>query len=233
MEFRGKIVRTLRGPRRWAKVLIAVLAATAITASASAQSVRSAGRSFVATRWQLDFTFHDPERITVQSPGCAAPETYWYMLYRVTNNTGADVQFYPSFRLVTDTLTVVDGGDGVGTHVYEAIARRHEKDVPFFAMPTKVSGLLLQGEENARTSAVVFRNFDPDANGFTIFVSGLSGVVDRIPNPKFDTTHDESPENPRFFVLRQTLALHYDLPGDLSSRIEAKPVRRNREWVMR
>ena len=67
------------------------------------------------------------------------------MLYRVTNQTGADVQFFPSFRLVTDTLTVVDGGDGIGTHVYEAIARRHRRDFAFFAMPTKSEWIALAG----------------------------------------------------------------------------------------
>ncbi len=190
-------------------------------------------RSFVRNQWQLDFEFYDPQRITLREPGQAEATTYWYMLYRVTNNTGRDVQFYPSFRLVTDTLSVVGGGNDIAPGVYDAIAARHRREFPFFAPPTKVSGLLLQGRENARASAVVFRSFDPEADGFTIFVSGLSGVVDRIPNSGFDATRDETEDNPRFFVLRRTLAIKYALPGDPQSRSRARPVRRDREWVMR
>ena len=198
-----------------------------------AQSAGVAPRSFSAQRWQLDFEFHDPRRITIQGVGDKTPKTYWYVLYRVTNNTGSDVQFFPSFKLVTDNLQVVEAGDGVGMQVYERIGRRHENDFGFFAMPTKVSGLLLQGAENARFSAAVFQTFDPDSDGFTLYVGGLSGVVERIPNPGFDDSRDESDDNPRFFVLRQTLAVRYDLPGDLSSRMAANPIRRDRDWVMR
>ena len=67
----------------------------------------------------------------------------------------------------------------------------------------------------------------------TFSVSGLSGVVDRIPNPGFDSKQKEGDGNPRFFVLRRTLAIRYELPGDMTSRMAAQPIRRNREWVMR
>ena len=56
---------------------------------------------------------------------------------------------------------------------------------------------------------------------------------DFIPNPTFDTSRPESDENPRAFVLRKTLAIRYDLPGDPLTRTVSKPVRRTREWVMR
>jgi len=198
-----------------------------------AQKPTSSGGSFVSNNWTLEFEFHDPQRITVRLPGASDPTTYWYLLYRVTNQTGQDVQFYPSFRLVTNTLAVVDGGDDIPSGVYDAIAERHRKEFPFFAPPTKVSGLLMQGRENARMSAVVFGAFDPEADSFTVFVSGLSGVTDRIPNPGFNASRAESDDNARFFVLRRTLAIEYDLPGDPSSRRFATPVRRHREWVMR
>jgi len=183
--------------------------------------------------WQLDFEFHDPQRITVRLPGDARETTYWYLLYQVTNNTGVDVQFYPSFRLVTDSLQVIDGGAEVSPRVYDAVAARHKGDYPFFSPPNKVSGLLLQGAENARSSAVVFRTFDESADSFTIHVSGLSGAIERIPNPVFNNQAPETEENPRFFILRKTLAITYEIPGDPGSRSRAVPVRRNREWVMR
>lgn len=177
--------------------------------------------------WTLDFEFYDPQRITVNGT------TYWYVLYQVTNRTGKDVDFYPSFRLVTDTLQVVEGGADVGPRVYDTIAARHHREFPFFAPPAKVTGLLLQGEENSRASAMVFGTFDPGAAGFTIFAGGLSGEIERLRNPAFDKTQPESDANPRSFLLRRTLAITYSLPGDTLSRSLATPIRRSREWVMR
>ena len=77
--------------------------------------------------WQLGLSFHDPQRITVQMPGEPEPTTFWYLLFTVTNDTGTDVQFYPSFRLVTDTLESVEGGANVVPAVYDAIAFLHAK----------------------------------------------------------------------------------------------------------
>ncbi len=186
-----------------------------------------------AKAWQLDIEFEDPQRISFRLPGDATPTTYWYVLYRVTNNTGRDVQFMPSARLLTDTLDKIHAGDNIHPNVYRRIAALHKNDFPFFAKPSKVTGLLLQGEQNARSSAWVFRTFDKAANSFTIFVSGLSGLIDRIPNPVFDTKSPESDDNPRSFVRRLTLAIDYLLPGDENTRAAATPRRTNRKWVMR
>jgi hypothetical protein len=186
-----------------------------------------------STSWQLEFRFHDPQRITVQLPGDSQETRYWYMLYEVVNQTGRDVAFYPSFRLVTDTLQVVEGGADIHPRVYDLIAARHKIEFPLLTVPSKVTGLLLQGEENARASVAVFRAFDPKASGFTAYVAGLSGEVARIPNPAFNPAAEETEENARSFILRRTLAIEYALPGDDATSGKANPIRRNREWVMR
>ena len=64
-------------------------------------------------------------------------------------------------------------------------------------------------------------------------LNGLSGETTRLANPKFDADSLESDNNVQFFVLRKTLAVHYELPGDPRSRNLAKPTRVKREWVMR
>lgn len=189
--------------------------------------------SIVSQSWQLDFEFHDPQRIEVQVPGSGCPTTFWYLLYAVTNATDSEVEFYPSFRLVTDTLEVVAAGDGVLPQVYDAIAKRHAAEYPFFVVPHKVGGRLLQGRENTRTSAAVFRVFDENASRFTVFAAGLSGEMDRVANPAFDSSKGETEANPSFFLFRRTLAIKYDLPGDPVTRSQATPRRRSREWVMR
>ena len=93
-----------------------------------ATSVISAPQAGVATTsWQLDFTFHDLQRITLRHPGDAAPTTYWYMLYEVSNNTRRDVEFYPSFEIVTNTLNPNRQAETM--HRYQALrpARSHRR----------------------------------------------------------------------------------------------------------
>jgi len=183
--------------------------------------------------WQLSFEFHDLQRISVVLPGDVQQTTFWYLLYTVTNDSGQDVEFYPAFELVTSTMEVVTGGDEISPSVYGAIRARHRKLYPFFRDPLKASGKLLQGEDNARTSAAVFRGFDPMANSVTVYVAGLSGEVARVANPVFDSREPVSEDNPRFFALRKTLAIAYDIPGDVKTRRMANMARRAQKWVMR
>ena len=187
----------------------------------------------VSSSWQLDFTFHDPQRISLALPGDDRPTTFWYVLYQVTNDTRQEVQFYPSFRLVTDTLQVVEGGESISPRVYDAIRARHKKEYPFFKPPWKITGPLLRGQENTQTSVVVFSQFDREASAFTIYVGGLSGEIQRVRNPGFLTNSEESDANPRVFLFRRTLAIKYDLPGDPNTQARAVPIRRSRDWVMR
>lgn len=186
-----------------------------------------------ARTWQLDFEFFDPQRIILRLPGDTHKTTFWYLLYRVTNNTGRDVEFYPAFSVVTNRLQAVEGGSEISPSVYDGIASRHKKEYPFFARPSKITGLLLQGADSARTSAAVFRAFDPEVDRFTLYVSGLSGDVERVINPGFNADKPETEANPRSFVMRRTLAVTYDLPGDAKTRHASLPIRRTRSWVMR
>ncbi len=183
--------------------------------------------------WQLDFRFYDPQRLSIRLPGDRQETTFWYMVYEVSNNAGRDVQFYPSFQLVTDTLRMVEGGAEISPAVYDVIIARHKVEFPFLAEPWKITGPLLRGQENARASVVVFREFDRNASAFTVYVAGLSGDLVRVWNPVFDKKRDESEDNARAFLLRRTLAVSYDLPGDWLTVLDAQPIRRNRSWVMR
>ncbi len=214
------------------RYILAFLAALTTMAAGPADSP-SPKPSLIPKSWELGISFHDPQRITVQLPGDDAPKTFWYILYTATNESGQDVDFYPTFDLVTDTLQVVKAGEDIHPVVVDAIKARHAKQYPFFVNPMKVSGRLLQGEDNARTSAAVFRNFDAKANKFTIYVGGLSGEVKRMTNPGYDPQKPESEFNQPSFVLRKSLGVEYDLPGDEQSRQGARPVRLRRFWTMR
>lgn len=189
--------------------------------------------SKIARKWQLDIEFHDLRRISVTLPGDNHPTAFWYMLYTVTNNTGKDIDFYPTFDLVTSTLEVIPAGEAVSPSVYDVLKQRYSKLYPFFRDPIRINGQLLQGEDHARTSVAVFRNFDPKADSVTVFLAGLSGEYAKATNPSFDPQKPESSENPRFFPLRKTLAITYDIPGDEITRASSTPIRRLREWIMR
>ena len=203
----------------------------ATTVAAQTSVVRSTPS--LTGSWQLDFRFHDLQRIDVRLPGDRHATSYWYMLYTVTNNTGRDVEFYPTFELVTDTMQVVTAGDEISPSVYDAIRGRHKKMYPFFRTPIDASGKVLQGADNARTSVAVFHDFDANASSLKVFVAGLSGEIERLGNPVYDENQPESAQNRRFFTLRKTLAIGYDLPGDPQTRRSAEPMRRGWDWVMR
>lgn len=211
--------------RRERLILLALAGLGGLTIQAAPQA------GLISPSWELDIEFADPQRITINTP--EGPQTYWYVLYRVINRTGKDVRFFPSARIVTNTLKVVDAGDGVHPGVYDSIAARHRLDFPFFAPPTKVTGLLLQGVANARESAAVFRPFDPEASSFKVYLHGLAGEKVRVNNTAFDPTQPESEDNPRSFLAQRTLEISYDLPGDRNTRTTATPIRRDRQWVMR
>ncbi len=187
----------------------------------------------VSRTWELDFTFHDPQRITLTLPGDDTTSTYWYVVYTVTNNTGRNVDFYPTFNVTTNRLTVIEAGYDISPFVNDTIRTRHKGVHPFSVDPMKMYGPLLQGEDNARTSIIVFREFDTDIDQFTLYISGLSGEIDRVRNPRFDRKAGASPENPMFFHLRKTLEIRYDVPGDDVTRLTAEPIRGKQKWVMR
>ncbi|NOT02800.1 MAG: hypothetical protein HOP29_19545 [Phycisphaerales bacterium] len=189
--------------------------------------------AIVPRAWEVEFAFHDPQPIDIRLPGDSDATTFWYVLYTVTNTTGREVPFYPSFEIVTDDLTVIEGGANINPAVYDAVEARHRKAYPFFVRPAQMLGPLLVGEDNARTSAMVFHVPDAAVNHFRLYVGGLSGEIEKVRNPRFDRRRGESAGNSQFFTLRKTLAIYYDIPGDSMTRSSSTPVRVRQEWVMR
>jgi hypothetical protein len=211
--------------------------------------------------WELIFKPSPPMRVQVDTG--KGPATYWYMIYTVVNNTGQDIDFFPEVVRVSEidselpgkgTTTRPDGGPGmiveeavVGIHpkVFQAIKQLYAKTQPYLVPPVEAIGRLLQGQDNARTSLVVFSDVDPRASKFTIYFAGLSGEQVSVPNPRYDPKRvkkgdkpergqpAKDQENPEFFVLRKTLAMPYTLPGDAKTRPMATPAAGALTWVMR
>ncbi len=223
--------------------LVMVLATLVVVSATVAAPIPS----IAPVSWELGITYHDPDRITVELPGSGVSSigseisgagnsdfgAYWYLLYTVTNESGREVEFYPSFEIVTDALGVVTGGEGIHPRVYEAVDERHRRVYPFFVDPARMVGAIRQGADNAKTSAIAFPPLDPEVNRFTLYVGGLSGEIVKVRNWGFDPGQEESESNARSFLLRKTLAITYDIPGDRRTQPIAKPVRVKEEWVMR
>lgn len=190
--------------------------------------------------WQLDIELHgEPRQITVNLPGDRAlsktaqqPQTrrYWYLLYTVVNNTGQDVEFYPQFELITDTLKLYQAGARERRPVFEAIREQHERAVPLIEPESMLTGKILQGDDNARDSVAIFEDFDPNAREVAIFAVGLTNETVKIDHP---TDLDPQTSKPRQVLLRKTLCLKYQVPGDVHRLQNRVMLYRNRDWIMR
>lgn len=202
--------------------------------------------SIAPVSWTLDFTYDDPQRLVMPPVGEARPQVFWYMPYTVENNTGRDVEFYPRFEIMAGATQILVDQEDIPSNVFAAIKRRYAATRPFLMSPTRIIGTLHQGRDYAKDGVAIWRQFNVEANEFTVFVRGLSGETARVLNAAFDPSAPETAEvpladgtsvpevvNPRYFTLHKTLAISYHLPGDIETRIEARPVRAGQKWIMR
>ncbi len=196
--------------------------------------------------WELELKFLDPRRIEVQLPGADRPEVYWYLVYTVTNPGRRAERFFPMFQIVTEDLQVFDTDLGISPLVFEAIRERHRITHKYLVEPTKVIGALLSGDDNARESVAIWRNIDLTLNSFSVYVAGLSGETQFLPNPGYDPGRPETEKvtgpdgrsrevlaNPQQFTLRKTLEIRYTLPGSPAARPDVMPERGVARWIMR
>ena len=179
-------------------------------------------------QWTVEVKFEQPQQLVLPWGGNGGAR-YWYTILTVTNRTGDDVDFYPACELMTDTFQIVPAGRNVPLAVFEQIQRRHQSQYPFLESLEKVENRILQGEDNAKDIAVIWRDFDTQATGFKIFVTGLSNETAVVNHP---VAVDETGAPLQVF-LRKTLALDYSLRGDPTLRNSVEVVYEDKNWVMR
>lgn len=176
--------------------------------------------------WTLEVRFEDPIRIVL--PG-AVQQRFWYMILTLTNKSGKDVDFYPSCELMTDTFQRVAAIQGVGVVLFDKIKIRHQGRYPFIELIENAGNRILQGEDNTKDLVVIWPDFDPNAKGFDIFISGLSNETIALDHP----VEKDADGNPVKIYLRKTLQLTYSLAGDPKFRDKQKLKLENKQWVMR
>jgi hypothetical protein len=159
--------------------------------------------------WVLDFKFKDPRLIKVDVPG-RGQKVCWYLWYQVINNTPEPHTFIPDFELVTHDRNTVHH-DQILPRVQEAI-RQVEDPSDYLKIKNSVTisaEPIPPSRPNAAprvvTGVAIWDDVDPDANRYSIFVSGLSNgwaVTDPIPPAT------------KPVVRRKTLQLNFKRIGD-------------------
>jgi hypothetical protein len=181
-----------------------------------------------AGHWTMQVRYEHPRQVTLPLGG-GGQQQFWYMIVTVTNRTGMDADFYPKCDLMTDTFQIVPAGRGVPPVVFELIKQRHASKYPFLETLQRVSNRILEGEDNAKDIAIIWQDFDPQARGFNVFISGLSNETAVIRHP----VALDGNGNPVPVFLRKTLELTYGLRGDPALRSSVEVVYRGQDWVMR
>ncbi len=213
--------------------LLAILVATVMVSQVSAAPEPSAA----AVDWQLGIEFKTPLPFLCKAPGDTEAKLYWFFLFEVTNKTGEDQEFTPRIDLFTDTGELVSANRGVNMAVYEGIKKLLGE--PLLVNLPQACGKILQGADNAKYVVAIFKDFDPKAGEFDIFVSGLSGEVVTVKLPKAITVEEEDEEgNVRKVTktemqLSKTLQIKYALNTEAADRKLTTCKKLIQKWIMR
>lgn len=178
----------------------------------------------IPKRWQLDIEPGPLRMAVVQTPG-AGPRPYYYMTYKVINNSRSDLLFAPSFELATDDMTLLRSGRDVHVSVTNDLMERHAN--PYLEDQISIVGTLFRGPENAREGLVAWPMPAMFQSEVTVYCTGFSGETTtlELPNPVTG--------KPEKKLLRKTLELRYRLPGELSPAQGAELWPVSARWIMR
>jgi len=179
--------------------------------------------------WTVDVTFEHPQQIALQLRGESKLRRFWYTIITLTNKTNRDVDFYHKCDLMTDTFEIIPAGRDTSAAVFEQIKRRHRRRYPFLESLEKAGNKILQGEDNTKDIAIIWPDFDAQAQNIKVFITGLSNETAAIGHP----IAKDKTGNPVKVFLRKTLELSYKLRGDTTLRSDVKVTYKGERWIMR
>jgi len=216
-------------------IVFALAACGLLACAAPASRAMAPEPAPVPKRWQLDVE-HSPLRLSTVDVGNEGPRAYFYMTFKVTNNTATDLLFAPAVELATDDMVVLRSGlDVPAAATAELIARMQN---PLLEDQIGVVGTLLRGEENAKEFLVAWpmpADFQSEAAVYGAGFSGETATIE-VPSPASLMASSSAPVVPGKMekrVLRKSLMLRYRLPGELkpSAGLELRPFETS--WIMR
>ena len=170
--------------------------------------------------WELTFSHDKPQRIVVEIPGEKQPQAYWYLTYTVTNKTGQERTFLPSFVMLTEDGRLIRSDQNIPPKVFEKIKERAGRR--YLEPAHKVSGVLRQGDDQAKDGVAIWPEPSLEMGRFSIFVSGLSGETARVKGA-----------DDKEAILFKTLQLNYLVRGDEVYPGEDQVNEKAKRWVMR
>jgi hypothetical protein len=191
----------------------------------------------VPLQWELTIELDRMRPIAVRLPGKKQDDLFWYLRYTITNRSDEDHFFVPEFVLYTDTGQLVRAGRKVPASVFYDIKKLHND--PLLQTQTSMTGKVLLGQDNAKSGAAIWPDFDPNTGMVDVFIGGLSGETQAIDLPKpiqvveMDWKGNKKTVTKTRLLLTKTLHVRYRIPGEKAARRNVAPELVSREWVMR
>lgn len=175
-------------------------------------------------RWELDLAVGPLRVITLEVEG-EGLKPFFYMTYRVTNNSGEDLQFAPIFEIGNENGDVVRAGNDVPRSVRQALLKL--LDSALLEDQIQIIGTILQGRENAKDGLVIWRAPSLTTDELAVYAAGFSGETQQVEFQNADTGETET------MTFRKTYMVRYATPGTLVGQ-GSKPLEVVGErWIMR
>lgn len=223
-------------------LLLPALVALAIflTIPAASWAEKFPEPALVPMSWELQFEHKMPKRIVVEIPGERRPLAYWYMTYVVTNPTKDAVNYLPQMDMLTDEGKVIRSDRAIPKQVYDAI--RKSEGNKLMETASQIEGPLQPGVDNSRDGVAVWPEPAYEMGTFAIFVGGLSGeyiTLKRISDgwktvdPANAGKELEGVAEKDRMVVRKTLHLVFQVPGDAIKPGVDPVLKKSEKWVMR
>ncbi len=158
------------------------------------------------TDWQFDVEVGPLRVVHLPVEGDQA-RAFYYITYRVINETGQDLFFAPLVELATDRGEVMLAGKDVPLDVTNNIIDRQRNIL--LEDPIRILGRLQQGEENAKDGIAIWPVAETNVDRVQIYFMGFSGETKTV------QTRDANTGDAKIVTLWKTLMLRHDAPGDL------------------
>ena len=206
-------------------VLSIVLSLSFLAAGFSLSAQAAPEPALVSKSWEFKFTFDTPRAIAVRNLQ-GENEWFWYMSYKVVNNSGQERLFIPEITIASDQGDILPAGKNVRTAVFDAIKKRSGNRL--LESPTDIVGQILQGDDHAKEGVAIWPATKHNIDRISIFVAGLSGetAVVKAPDPT-DTSKTIDT------LVAKTLMIDFDLPGFPVSPQDQNVAYKAQKWIMR
>lgn len=208
------------------KPVLSIVLSLAFLGAAFSLTAHAAPEPALVTKsWEFKFTFDTPRAIAVRNLA-GETEWFWYMSYKVVNNSGQERLFIPEFTIASDRGDILPAGKNVRTAVFDAIKKRSGNRL--LESPTDIVGQILQGDDHAKEGVAIWPATTHNIDRISIFVAGLSGetAVVKAPDPA-DTTKTLDT------LVAKTLMIDFEFPGFPASPQEQNVTYKAQKWIMR